>query len=401
MLSSNFSLQPIPILQLLRKELSTVNHKKFLIVLFFAILIVTPLAILILPKQTESELENRKLAKAPQLTFDSYLDKSFMKNTESYLSDHMILRTQLAKAKTRLEMIQGRHEVNGVFVGDKMLLEKIDTPNSSISNANIDAINRFAAKYKGSISTSIMIVPTAAEFYPSQLPAFCAAQDQTEYIKSFYAKLKNIDCIDAYAPLAAVADNSYIFYRTDHHWTSYGSYVGYTAMSKSLGYKPAALDMFNVEHTPNDFLGTLYSKVLYGDKLKDKIDLYHYAKENAVTNVTAYTAQGEQSQPSIFYRDYLDKKDKYSVFLGPNVPVVKIKTNVSNGKKLIIFKDSYSHSLMQFLPLHYEEIVLVDLRYMTSPLSEYIDMNEFQQALFLYNTSGFIKDSSVRLVSTY
>ena len=103
-----------------------------------------------------------------------------------------------------------------------------------------------------------------------------------------------------------------------------------------------------------------------------------------------------QTYSSIFFRENLEGKDKYTVFLGQNTPVVTINTNVKNGKKLIVFKDSYANSMMQFLTLHYEQITVVDLRYLNVPLSDYVDMNDYQQALFLYNVATFTGDQSMR-----
>ena len=50
----------------------------------------------------------------------------------------------------------------------------------------------------------------------------------------------------------------------------------------------------------------------------------------------------------------LSKKDKYSVFLGGNQSITDIKTDVKNGKTLMLIKDSYSHCM---LPLLMEEAV--------------------------------------------
>jgi hypothetical protein len=378
----------------------TLRHKKVAVVAFFIILVMIPMVTFLLPKKSFSETENRKLADVPKFSIDNFLDKSFMEQAESFMSDHLVFRDQFSSYKTRMELLQGRKEVNGVFISDNMLLERVDAGKAATTNGNIDAINKFAAKYKGQIDTSIMLIPTAAEFYPNELPQNVSVLDQTQYIKDFYAKLKNITCIDAYAPLSAVSDNN-IFYKTDHHWTSFGAYTGYAAMSKALSFKPATVDMFNIEYVSDNFLGTLYSKVLYGEKLADRMELYHYAKGEVVTDVVKYTDHNTQTYPSILFRDNLAKKDKYSVFLGSNEPIVKIKSNVKNGQKLILFKDSYSHALMQFLPLHYEEIVLVDLRYLNKPLEEYINVLDYQQALFIYNMAGFVKDQSVKKVANY
>jgi hypothetical protein len=75
------------------------------------------------------------------------------------------------------------------------------------------------------------------------------------------------------------------------------------------------------------------------------------------------------------------------MFLSGNQPIVAMKNpQAPNGKRLIIFRDSFASSLAPLMISGYEEIVLVDLRYISSDLlGEYIDFNN-ADVLFLYST---------------
>lgn len=370
--------------------------KRILLALFFAVIFLLPIASLIVPDKTFSELENRALKSAPTFSADTVLDKSFMDGTESYLADHIVLRDEIAKAKSAIELAAGKRELGGTYVCEDKLVEHIGKPDETVTALNAEEINKFAQKYSGKIDTTVMLVPTAETIYSSILPMSAPYIDQTAYIKSFYDMLQNVNTDDAYAVLSA-HQKEYIYYRTDHHWTSYGAYLGYTALAKPLNFKAVSHDMFNIEHVANDFLGTLYSKALCHEDFADTIDLYTYSQGDPVNEVVRYMGKNTQTYSSIFFRENLEGKDKYTVFLGQNTPVVKINTNVKNGKKLIVFKDSYANSMMQFLTLHYEQITIVDLRYLNVPLSEYdVDMNDYQQALFLYNVGTFTGDQSMR-----
>lgn len=374
--------------------------KKILATVFFAMLVIFPIATLLMPKESFSELENRALASPPTVSADSILDKSFMDQTEKYLADHIFLREPIAKAKTAIELTIGKREIGGVYVCDDRLIENIAEPDAAITASNAEAINAFAEKYGDMLPTTVMLVPTAAAINSDDLPPFAVTVDQAAYIRDFYNRLENVNTVDAYTALSANQQNE-LYYRTDHHWTSYGAYVGYTALAKPLGFKAATEDMFNVEHVSHDFLGTLYSKALTGEQFADQIDLYTFASGDPVTDVIRYVGKNKQTYSSIFFRENLDGKDKYTVFLGQNNALINIKTNVANGKKLIVFKDSYANSALQFLTLHYEEIAVVDLRYMNTPLSEYLDLAEYDQALFLYNVGTFTSDGSLRKVAAY
>lgn len=374
--------------------------KKVLITLFFAVLILIPMATFLLPKKSFSAEENRELAETPHPTMQNISDKSFMENAEAFLADHIVGRNQFVEARTRLELASGKREVNGVFVGSDRLLQNIAQPDERITASNLAAINAFAEKYKDVLSTNVMLVPTAVEFYPDERPALANTVDQYQYVQDFYAGLENAAGVDVYTTLSANAASD-IFYRTDHHWTSYGAYLGYSALAKNLGFRAAAWDSFNVEHASHDFLGTLYSKVLVGEDLKDSVDLYTYASGDPVQDVIKYNGSNTITYSSIFFREKLKEKDQYQVFLGGNNGVVRVTTNVKNGKKLLLFKDSFANSVMQFLPIHYEEITLIDLRYMRLPLSEFVDIEDYDQALFLYNVGTFTETSDLNKVMQY
>ena len=374
--------------------------KKALIGVFFAVIVLLSSLTLILPKRDFSEMENRPLAQAPKLSVDHIMDQSFMKDTEKFLADQTVFRDEFVAARTRLEMAAGKREINGVFIGDTMLMGNTPKPDSQVTQGNCAAINAFAENHAGHVETTVMLIPTAAAFYPNEAPALAELTDQATYIQNFYKALKGVGTVDTYTPLAA-ASSEYIFYRTDHHWTSYGAYVGYNALSKNLGYKAVSRDMFNIEHVSHNFLGTLYSKVLYGEQWEDGIDLYSYVPGDTVTDVVKCAGDTTATYSSLFFRDSLEEKNQYEVFLGRNTGVVHIHTNVNNGKKLLVFKDSFANSMMQFLSLHYEEITLVDLRYLTKPLEEYLYVEDYQQALFLYNVGNFTDDASLTKVARY
>jgi hypothetical protein len=80
-------------------------------------------------------------------------------------------------------------------------------------------------------------------------------------------------------------------------------------------------------------------------------------------------------------------KDAYEMFLSGNQPLVTIRNEKNeSGKRLVIFRDSFGSSLVPLLADGYSEIVLVDLRYLTSEkIGELVDF-ENADVLFLYST---------------
>ena len=361
------------------------------IAIFAVLLIVLPALTLFLPKKTFSENENRYLQEFPVPTLKTLEDKSFMSAFEKFFSDHFVLREKWIQLKNQMEIITNKKEINGVYLTEKRLIEHQEL-NEDIIKQNTEAINSFAEKYKK--PTFLMIVPTAESIYTDQLPLMAPYFDQKKVIDSIYtASNKNLTCIDVFTPLLS-AKNQYIYYNTDHHWTSLGAYLGYFSSAKPLGFAHNEIDKFNVEHASHDFKGALYSKTLYEKSTPDTIDLYHLSTGEPQVTVTVNSGQKSSEHQSIFFRNYLDKKDKYNTFLGQNEPCVSVKTDVTNQKKLLIIKDSYAHSMVQFYMYHYSEITLVDLRYVNK-LSNYVSVDDYDQIMFVYNFASVNTDTSI------
>lgn len=351
------------------------------------------------PKRAHSELENRDLAQKPAFSIASVVSKQnpWMVQYEAYVKDQIAFRDGWIDLKSYAEAALLKTENNDVYYGeDGYLFKQLLGVDESRFARNVTALANLCERHPGMVD--VMIVPSASLVLKDKLPANAPGLDENAHLDEIYAAAQAAggNPYDMREVLGAHADE-YIYYRTDHHWTSYGAYLGYTALAKPLNFKAVSHDMFNIEHVANDFLGTLYSKALCHEDFADTIDLYTYSQGDPVNEVVRYMGKNTQTYSSIFFRENLEGKDKYTVFLGQNTPVVKINTNVKNGKKLIVFKDSYANSMMQFLTLHYEQITVVDLRYLNMPLSEYdVDMNDYQQALFLYNVGTFTGDQSMR-----
>jgi hypothetical protein len=136
------------------------------------------------------------------------------------------------------------------------------------------------------------------------------------------------------------------------------------------------------------------------DKIEpDVIDIYSYPNGSNVSSVTVNDGMEEKVYDSMYFRDNLNKKDKYLVFLGQNQPLVDIKTDVKNNKKLLVIKDSYANSFIPFLTQHYSEITVLDLRFIRTSYKNIVDMKQYSQALILYNAVSMENDETLKVLS--
>lgn len=364
-------------------------------IVFFAILITFPLITAFSEKKEFSEMENTYLQSMPKASAKTIYDRSYMNKLEKYLSDHFAGRIGWIKARTLLETSLGKYERNGVYILKNRLVEKIPEPDYTSVDKNIAAINKFAEE--NDVPIFFMLVPTSAEIYADEIPQNAPNVNQREFISYVCGSLnKPITAIDVYQAMLSNRSD-YIYYRTDHHWTTFGAYLAYAAAGKKMGYTPERADMYDVEHAGLGFIGTFYSKTLFDGVEKDTLDFYHPTDGDGVSEVLVTKVYGEEPErrDSIYFREYLDAKDKYASFLGTNAPIVTIKSK-NDGGKLLIFKDSYAHCYTPFLTKHYSEITLVDMRYIQMSYKELINPEDYDQVLFLYNASSFMSDTDIK-----
>lgn len=366
-------------------------------IVFFALIIILPLLTVILPKEEYSETENKYFRRFPKFTANALFKGDYTDDLETYIADHFAGRAAWLRGKANFEFALGKREQKDIYILPDRLIEKVGTPDYTEVDKSIAAINKFAGD-NPDIPVYMMLVPTSAEFYKKETADYNPNLDQKGFIDYVYGSLDSgIMPIDVYSELSANT-SEYIFYRTDHHWTSLGAYLAYKTAGAKMGYTAPRYSDYNIEHAASGFKGTFYSKVLYDGIKDDTIDYYFPVGGYDVTSVEVTREYGKEPQvyDSMYMREYLDVKDKYSSFLGENSPIVKISSENPDGKKLLIIKDSYAHCFAPFLTQNYSEITLLDLRYIKMSYKEIVDMSGYDQVLFLYNVSSFSTDTNIK-----
>lgn len=256
---------------------------------------------------------------------------------------------------------------------------------NDVSGKNAEYINAFA---ENADNVYCLIAPTAQEIYADKLPDYLNLTSESEYISSFYSKLNNVKTVGV---TEALKKNSgeYLFFRTDHHWTANGAFIAYNELAEAMGLEKFGGGSFDIETVSGSFEGTLYSKTLDKSVTPDSIIVYKYK------NGADITLEDENGVSDFYKYDKLEEKDKYLFFGGENKGTETVRSNVSNGRRLLLIKDSYANSAVPFLALNYSEITMLDLRYTTASVMEQIDKTQYDEILFLYNCEGFSTETSL------
>ena len=75
----------------------------------------------------------------------------------------------------------------------------------------------------------------------------------------------------------------------------------------------------------------------------------------------------------------------YCTFMGGDQCLVKVETSTKNGRRLVILKDSYGNAVPSFLFGSFEEVHIIDFRYFTRNIVDYIHENAVTDVLFVHN----------------
>ena len=381
-----------------RQERRNINKQKQYYktsaVLFVLFLVLFVGANIITKDKTFSETENRILAGKPKFTVDKLIEGRFTSKFEDYVVDQFIGRDFFTNIKISVDKFLGKKESNGVFLGkDGYLIENFSKPNEEAVNENLQAINNFSIRYKD-VKQYMIISPTAISILKNKLPMDAPVMDQEAYLQSYKDKLPyGMKFVDNYKTMYDHR-NEYIYYKTDHHWTSLGAFYSYKELAKSMGLEETPDNYYKQQLVSNDFFGALSSKSGYDVKEGDKVNVYLPVNEDSQNVVVNYVEEQEKTA-TLYSSKALEQKDNYEVFLKGNHPLVKIQTDAKNDKTLLIFKDSYANSFIPFLVKDFSKIIVVDPRYYYEDIDQLMQQESVDEVLYLYNANTFFNDTSL------
>ena len=339
-----------------------------------------------------SERENRYLEKAPGFSVRSLVSGKFTSEFESYVTDQFALRDSWTTLKARSEIISGKHENNNVFLcsGDT-LITRFDKPDEDRFESNVGYVNTLVNNL--SVPVFFELIPGACAVWSDKLPTNAPCADQFEYINRAYEK-SAANTVDVASALNAHKDE-YIFYRTDHHWTSLGAYYGYTALCTALGDVPSPVESYERHVVSEDFYGTSYSSSGISWVAPDEIEIFVEGDDAEVTTFSS----GSAGKGELYKTEQLSKKDKYSMFLGGNNSLLQIRTGNDDRPKLLLIRDSYADSRVPFLLENFSEIHLIDLRYYKLSIADYVLENDIDEVLVSYSVKNFCEDTNLFLLT--
>lgn len=227
-----------------------------------------------------------------------------------------------------------------------------------------------------------IVVPTHTEFgVPARLTAGIYTASQSENIKTIYTNYSaDVKAINVYNALCRHKDE-YIYFNTDHHWTGLGAYYAYQAFCEQTGQTALALTDCT-EKTIDGFEGSFFDT---DSSLTP--DTVHYWELPYQTHARLQAESGaEMTDASVYYEGAAGNGAYITFIQGDSSLFIEYNDENKNGKKLAVVKESYGNAFVPYLTNNYEEVHIIDFRYFSDNLKNYMTENGITEVLFLNNT---------------
>ena len=358
--------------------------------LFFVALFVLDMAT---PDRAYSEMENTTLTQRPKLTAVSVDGlNSYFTNYTKYVKDQVFGRDQWISLQSLAETtLFQKTQSGGILLGEehRMFARHYSIlPNESKTwGKNLAAVQSLSQRYPGKVN--FMLVPSASVIYPEDLPAGAPQIDEEAILASVRDSGTDYgNFIDVTSALREHKEE-YLYYRTDHHWTTLGAYYAYEAFCKELGLTPFDRSAHTAE-TAENFYGTHYSKARTWNAEPDTITWYDLQNKLTIWNVTGPGQPAEGTETGLYDTEKLKVYDKYAMFLHGNNGLSRVEGDGTG--KILVIKDSYANSFVPFLTANYAAIDVVDFRNYNYGLDQLIAANDYDAILVLYSYSSFTSD---------
>lgn len=366
------------------------GYNKLVTLILILIFMLLTIMLIFSDKKEFSTNENRYLESFPSFSLKGLFNGKYIENLENYLTDHFPFRNTFLSIKTFTDKVTLKDDINNVYLAKKnYLIERYNKPTNN--DKIINTLNELYEKLNY-INMNLMLIPTSVSINSELLPSNAPTYSEKKTIDYIYNNIK-FDTIDVYDALNKYNSDYQMYYKLDNHWTTYAAYYAYVEYAKANNINYYSLNSFKIEEVTNMFNGTLYSKANDYTRKPDSIYLFDLPN----TSYSVNYIDNNKITTSLYEYSYLNKKDKYSLFLDNNHSLIEITNNiVKNNKQLLVIKDSYANCLVPFLINHYEKMYIIDPNYYKESISEFIKSNKnIKDLLYVYNINSIDKDLGI------
>jgi len=395
-----------------------------------------------LPRSTYSELEKRELLHFPDFSWQGLRGGSFTEGVSNWFSDSepfrdvlmrgsmelkslMAFRTKKAvmfhaaqdesvpeTMKPELAALSDQREIsefqNNVNANAKMQNDGVlvvgNAPKAralmAFKNKNkgekkfAEVVNNYQKAFGPEVNVYCMIIPTAVEYY---CPANAESCTDPEFpvLTELYSLIDSaVRVVDLYMVLGEHVDED-IYLRTDHHWSPLGAYYAARQFAMVADVKVPELSDFQSD-TIKDYVGSMYGFSKDVNVKKSPEDFVYY-KPTEISYSTTYRKYEldeefqivgeEKPYEGEFFMRVSGTSSAYCTFMGSDSRITQVRTDSDCPRRLLVMKDSFGNAIPGYLFGSFEEIHVIDFRYFTYNIKDYVEEHGITDILMANNIS--------------
>lgn len=337
------------------------------------------------PADEASDSERRKLAVMPAFSLSSVLSGKYMQDFEDYATDQFPLRNGFRTIKSYTAFyLLGQRDVGGIYLREGYA-SKLEYP------LNTDSLDNAAAKFERiydkylrgkNVNIYLSVIPDKNYFLAGQNGYPVMDYDRlVSYLREKTGYMQYIDIFDC----LELSD----YYRTDTHWRQEKIADVAGKLGEGMGVTLSG------EYTTK-LLDTPFYGVYYGQSaLPLPPEQLYYLDSDIIGSCRVYDFE-VNAETAVYDMEKARGKDPYEIFLAGPKSLMRIENPAGPpDRRLILFRDSFGSSIAPLLIEGYGEIILADIRYLSSDmLGSFIDFDNCD-VLFLYST--LVLNNSVTL----
>ena len=203
-----------------------------------------------------------------------------------------------------------------------------------------------------------------------------------------------VQVVDLYMVLGEHVDEG-IYLRTDHHWSPLGAYYAARQFAMVAGVKVPELADFE-PHTMMDYVGSMFgfSKDITVKNSPEDFVYYTPRKVQYATTYIKYDLDEdfqivgeEQPYQGPFFVEVSGTGSAYCTFMGSDARITQVKTDADCPRRLLVMKDSFGNAIPGYLFGSFEEVHVIDFRYFTYNIKDYVAQHGITDILMANNIS--------------
>ena len=396
----------------------------------------------ILPRSTYSELEKRDLLRFPDFSWQSLREGNFTQSVSNWFSDSEPFRDVFMQGSMELKSLMAfktRSAVTFHAAQDEAPSEMVEEQETSLAdqrsieefhnnvNANAkmqndgvlvvgnapnaralmafknknkgekrfaDVVNDYQEVFGPEVQVYCMIIPTAVEYYCPTNAESCT-DPEFPVLSELYSLIDSaVHVVDLYMVMGEHADED-VYLRTDHHWSPLGAYYAARQFAMTAGVKVPEISDFAPD-TIKNYVGSMYGFSKDVNVKKSPEDFVFYKPLDVEYETTyirynldeAFQIVGEEKpHQGEFFVKVSGTGSAYCTFMASDARITQVKTDTECPRRLLVMKDSFGNAIPGYLFGSFEEIHVIDFRYFTYNIKDYVTEHGITDILMANNIS--------------